>query len=214
MCPHATFPASSVCAEIGRDAAASASADSDMVSRVAGREGVISRWCRRCVGSSHVNAGRMARSGLRSWTPTSVRTSTSAEAAQRGLRTNTTPPMQHCPCAWVLPHGRCAHYQEALVGVDLPEWWGARHARPMYNATTSTLAPHADPRGGFTVLDQEQRRLHNHAHALGFSPTLAAICERAVASRPVPRSWPGSLLPRPRWAACSTRQALPHHPAG
>src|SRR6266498_1160999 len=107
--------------------------------------------------------------------------------------------MQHCPCAWVLPHahqcllvmsapavgenprawamlhrgvlphGRCAHYQEALVGVDLPEWWGARHARRMYNATTSTLAPHADPRGGFTVLDQEQRRLHNHAHALGFA---------------------------------------------
>ncbi len=35
---------------------------------------------------------------------------------------------------------------------DLPEWWGARHARRMGNAPTSTNAPHAHPQG----------RLHRH----------------------------------------------------
>jgi hypothetical protein len=44
------------------------------------------------------------------------------------------------------PCGDCDHYQDALIRADLPEWWGARHARRMYTATTSTNATHADPK--------------------------------------------------------------------
>ncbi len=100
------------------------------------------------------------------------------------------------------------------MGVDLPEWWGARHARRMYNATTSTLAPHADPRGGFTVLDQEQRRLHNHAHALGFADLgsyLRARCRQQASPAQLARELATTTTVVRRLL---DQAALPHHPAG
>jgi hypothetical protein len=62
-----------------------------------------------------------------------------------------------------------------------------RHARRMYNVLTSTLGRKLSIRDGFTVLDSDQRRLHNHGHVStedgghptahgGTSPAPRTIC--------------------------------------
>jgi hypothetical protein len=101
------------------------------------------------------------------------------------------------------------HFSDA----DLPAWWGARHAKRMYNATTSSNTPYADPQGGFTILDPQQQRLHRDARAQGYAD-LYNTCWHAPSSRSAPRSWPASLAPPP-WlsATCWTPQASPRHPA-
>jgi hypothetical protein len=84
----------------------------------------------------------------------------------------------------------------------------------MYNATTSTLAPHADPRGGFTVLAPQQRRLHNHAHALGFADLgsyLRARCRQQASPAQLARELATTTTVVRRLL---DQAALPHHPAG
>jgi hypothetical protein len=53
---------------------------------------------------------------------------------------------ERCSCAWALPaDGTIIAGQ--FIDRDLPEWWGARHAKRMYNATSSTNASHPDAQG-------------------------------------------------------------------
>jgi len=49
----------------------------------------------------------------------------------------------------------------------------------MYNATTSANAWHADPQGGFAVIDTPQRPLHRHAHAQGYRDLGSYLLARA-----------------------------------
>jgi hypothetical protein len=65
----------------------------------------------------------------------------------------------------------------------------------MYNAASSTVASNAYPKGGFTVLDALQRRLHDHARTLGFADPAAP-----------PRTLPAAGQP------CAAGQRACHHP--
>jgi hypothetical protein len=122
---------------------------------------------------------------------------------------------RRCPCAWSRTITNRVVNADALMGAGLPEWWGARHSRRMYNATTSTFASYPDPEG----------RLHGPRQPAAPAPR---PCSRAGVRRPwrlppsapssgsVPRSWPASLAPPPpQWsAACWTQQASPRRPPG
>jgi hypothetical protein len=75
----------------------------------------------------------------------------------------------HLAHAYGLPLPDPAETIAALMVAGLPEWWGPRHSERMGNT------PQAAParrrlriKGGFTVLDRQQRRLHDRAHTLGF----------------------------------------------
>jgi hypothetical protein len=71
------------------------------------------------------------------------RTAAATRTTPRHLPTGTA---ERCPCAWALPaDGTISAGQ--FIDRDLPEWWDARHARRMYNPTTSTFASHPDPQG-------------------------------------------------------------------
>jgi hypothetical protein len=67
----------------------------------------------------------------------------------------------------------------------------------MYNAASSTVASNAYPKGGFTVLDALQRRLHDHARTLGFADPAAP-----------PRTLPATGQSR------AAGQRACHHPDG
>jgi hypothetical protein len=90
------------------------------------------------------------------------------------------------------------------MSADLPEWWGARHAERMGNTTTSTLPRRLTIRGGFTVIDTQQRRLNQQARRLGFADLRS--CLQALLgggwsippARHPPRHHPSDHPPRDR----------------
>ena len=97
------------------------------------------------------------------------------------------------------PPPRCDHYQDALVGVGLPGWWGARHARRMYNATTSTFASHADPQG----------RLHGPRQ-----PAAAPPPPRSRAGVQRPWQLPAGARPAAGQSRAAGQRAWHHHYSG
>src|SRR6266487_1173662 len=69
-------------------------------------------------------------------------------------------------------------------------------------------------KGGFTVLDSQQRRLHRHARAQGHSD-LASYLQARAQQQTSPAQLASELAP-PSWlsATCWTPQASPRHPPG
>ena len=80
---------------------------------------------------------------------------------------------RRCLCAWSRTITNRVVNADALMGAGLPEWWGARHARRMYNATTSTNASHPDP--------DPQGRLHGPRQPAATPPR---PCSSAGVQRP------------------------------
>lgn len=105
-------------------------------------------------------------------------------------------------------YGTASHYVE----YELDSRRAARQTRRI------TPPPAPSPRkltlrGGFTVLDPQQRRLHDHARAQGYSDLashLQARCQQQASPAQLAASLP---TPHPSPAACWTPQASPRHPA-
>jgi hypothetical protein len=56
----------------------------------------------------------------------------------------------------------------ASMIVGLPEWWGARHFERMETPHSESTPRRLVLSGGFTIIDGQQRRLHDRARSLGF----------------------------------------------
>jgi hypothetical protein len=98
------------------------------------------------------------------------------------------------PCAIT----NCVVNDDALMGADLPEWWGARHSERMGNTPSSTVASPPDHQG----------RLHGHRHP---SSSPRPTGQTAWLRRPprLPARPARRRLERP-----SARHPPGHHPAG
>ncbi len=90
-------------------------------------------------------------------------------------------PHRRCPCAWVAP--------TTTAIITKTHWWAwiSRGGGPPGTPSACITPPPAQtPRrlsisGGFAVIDQPQRRLHDHARAQGFADLgsyLQARCQR------------------------------------
>jgi len=88
-----------------------------------------------------------------------------------------------------------------------------RPADQAHNATTSTFTSQADSQGRLHGPRPQQRRLHDHARAQGYSDLashLQARCQQQASPAQLAASLP---TPHPSPAACWTPQASPRHPA-
>src|SRR6266540_10007 len=81
----------------------------------------------------------------------------------------------------VSPSRRCAVSIDALIMAGLPEWWGSRHAERMGTPQAAPAPRRLPIKGGCTVVDRQQRRLHDRAHTLGSTDLhsyLVARCQQ------------------------------------
>jgi hypothetical protein len=92
----------------------------------------------------------------------------------------------------------CAGTIDALIGADLPEWWGARHSERMGNTPSSTSAVPPEHQGWF----QGRRRPRPSPRPAGQSPGLRRPAR-------LPAGPAGGRLERP-----PARRPPRHHPAG
>jgi hypothetical protein len=60
-------------------------------------------------------------------------------------------------------------FTKVLIRADLPEWRGARHPERMGTPPAARTPRHLVIKGGFTVIDTQQRRLDEQARRLGFA---------------------------------------------
>src|SRR6266700_6026509 len=116
---------------------------------------------------------------------------------------------RRCLCAWSRTITNRVVNADALMGAGLPEWWApgtpgaciAPPPAPSPRTLTLTLT------GGFTVLDSQQRRLHDRARLRGYSDLHGYLLARAQ-QQASPAQLASELAPPPRWSAtCWTPQA-------
>ncbi len=105
---------------------------------------------------------------------------------------------RRCLCAWSRTITNRVVNADALMGAGLPEWWGARHARRMYNATTSTNASHPDP--------DPQGRLHGPRQPAATPPR---PCSSAGVQRP--SQLPAGARPAAGQPRAAGQRAWHHH---